>query len=264
MAFYRKNLIVKKKVFYEQPLNEKTRQLLRLEHLFEGVQYWLASPAQWDTRALILVLLEILEILTRTEWQTELSELLDQQKNSLLRWQNQPNVDNERLERSLSQLKQVQARLATIANPFPTFSQHLLFNTLKQRQHIAGGTAKVDMPNYHFWLNRHFKERQVELLEWLTPFEPIREALELNLYLLRQNSVVSQEIAEQGFFQSTVSTPIECPLIRVALPYDAKCYPEINSGKQRFTIRFVEYVSFYERAAPLNQTLNFELACCML
>jgi cell division protein ZapD len=49
----------------------------------------------------------------------------------------------------------------------------------------------------------------------------------------------------------------------VNLPIDHACYPEINGGKHRFTIRFFEHPVPAERPLQTNHDVAFELACCM-
>jgi cell division protein ZapD len=256
---------VKKRTLYEQPLNERIRNFLRLEHLFAGVMYHLKGPAEWDSRAVIDSLIEILDFIGRIDFKAELIKDLEHHAQILERWQRTPNVDNERIGNLLGKIKSILEKFAEGNAPLgTTLTQHQLLNVIRQRNTIAGGTCRCDLPNYHHWLHRNPKQRQHDLNEWLMPLEPLREAVDLNLYLIRNNTTTSLETAVTGFFQSKLDVNATYQLIQVALPIESPYYPEINGGKQRFTIRFFEQSHVEERPLQTEQDVNFELCCCMI
>jgi cell division protein ZapD len=139
-----------------------------------------------------------------------------------------------------------------------------LINLVRQKLTVTGGTSRCDLPGYYHWLQRNPKMRQAELTEWLTPLEPLRKAVELNLYLIRNNANVSQETAVTGVFQSKLEAQGNYQMIQVGLPPEHPCFPEISGGKQRFTIRFWKIPATDIRPVPAEQDVNFELSCCML
>ena len=59
-------------VIYEQPLNERIRTFLRLEHLFDKEDHFLAHISEWDSRASLSLLLDIIDMLARSDIKTEL------------------------------------------------------------------------------------------------------------------------------------------------------------------------------------------------
>ena len=238
---------MKKKIVYEQPLNERMRTLLRLEHLFIGMMYHLKGPAEWDSRAGIENLINIIEFMGRVDFRTEL--IKDLERVSAL--VNQVVIVLEKL--------QVSSELS-VDNLF----QNQLINQIRPRSNIPGGSCRCDLPNYYHWLQKNPKQRQSDLSEWLVPIELLREALELDLYLIRNNAISSQEVAPTGFFQSKLDTHTNYQLIQVMLPIEYSGYPEINGGKQRFTIRFFEVVRIEEKPVPTQQDIHFELNCCMI
>jgi cell division protein ZapD len=256
---------VKKRIFYEQPLNERVRSLLRLEHLFEGITYCLKGASLWDNRAVIDYLLEIIDLISRIDFKTELMKDLDRYAQELTRWQRQANVDTERITQLLDQVKNLQENFRINEIPIgESLSQHYLINLIRQRGAIPGGTCRFDLPAYHFWLQKSPKQRQTELNEWLTPLEPLRSALELDLYLLRNNATVSQETASGGLFQSTLDATTDCQLLRVGLPIDHPCYPEMSGSKHRISVRFFEQGNARERPLQTEQEVSFELYCCRI
>ena len=52
---------------YEQPLNERVRNCLRLEHLFATIQDGCKGGSQWSARAAIVGMLEASDMLARTD-----------------------------------------------------------------------------------------------------------------------------------------------------------------------------------------------------
>ena len=60
------------KIIFEQPLNERMRNLLRLEHLFHLISFRTNEPSEWDCRSILESLLEINDLLTRSDLKTEL------------------------------------------------------------------------------------------------------------------------------------------------------------------------------------------------
>ena len=82
-----------KPVIYEQPLNERVRTFLRLEHLFCQIDYTLRGYSIWDSRATLDTLVETLEILSRSDLKTELIKELERHIVKLNALQQSPGVD---------------------------------------------------------------------------------------------------------------------------------------------------------------------------
>lgn len=256
---------MKKKIIYEQPLNDHIRNLLRLEYLFEGLNYYIKGASQWDSRAAINYFVEIIEFISRLDIKTQLTSDLEHYVQGLERWQRMPNVDKERLSQLLDKLRTALVQLDQLADkPEREPLGYTLITTVKQRASIVGGTCPFDLPHYHHWLQKSIKQRQVELNEWLIPLVSLQEAVELDLYMIRNNGETSQQVAMEGFFQSQLDASIAYQIVRVSLPFDHSCYPEISGGKHRFTIRFFEQHQVEERPLQTEQDINFELCCCMI
>ncbi|MCV6638256.1 cell division protein ZapD [Candidatus Albibeggiatoa sp. nov. NOAA] len=257
---------MKKKIVYEHPLTETARSYLRLEYLFGAVKYHLKAPTAWDSRSVLLNILDIIELLGRVDFKSELVDDLTMQVQTLERWRATPNVDTERLTELLTGVKEVLNRLQSIdmAVAITHFSQHYLFSLIKQRKGIIGGTSSSDLSLLHQWLHKNPKQRQYEINEWLQPIEPLREALEATLYLVRQNALVSQQTATEGFYQSKLEANGNYQLIQINMPPEQVYYPEISGGKQRFTVRFYEQENLANRPTQTEQDIQFELSCCMI
>ncbi len=251
---------MKTKIVYEYALNDRIRNLLRLEFLFANIMYRLKGPTEWDSRAVMSGIIEIFEFITRIDFKAELIKDLKQHRQTLERWQIEPFVDTEQIERLLNQSQSIIIQLDKIEEAIDEgLSQHQLIHLVRQRSNISGGTCRCDLPGYHYWLQRNPKQRMNDLSEWLAPLKPLSEAIDLDLYLIRNNSIISQETAEIGLFKSKLNANATDQLIRVIMPREHPCYPKINGGKQRFSIRFFEQVHVNKRSKQTEQNVNFEL-----
>jgi len=257
--------MVKRKIVYEQPLNDRMRHLLRMELLFAGLMYRLKGPAEWDSRAVIDSIIDILDLNARVELKTELINDLQSHLGALGQWQTTPKADDDRIKKIIQQINYLLEKLQSKNFQLgESFAKNQVLNQVRQRRNIIGGTCRGDLPGYFYWLQKNPKQRQEDLNEWLAPLTLLKDAIELNLYLIRQNAITSQEIALMGFYQSKLETHTSYQMIQVVLPTDHPCYPEINGGKQRFTIRFFEPTQPAKRPSQTQQDVNFELTCCMI
>ena len=254
---------MKNKVVYEQPLSERARVWLRLEYLFECLAYHMKGPSSWDSRVTVSSVIEILEFVSRTDFKLELIRDLEKQTQELTRWQQMPGVDEMRLAQVLERLGALISELVTAEGQYgQALNEHYLLATIRQRNNIPGGTCRFDVPAYHHWLQQSPKQRQIDVGDWFKHFSTLREAVEMNLYLIRQNAVPSHEIATGGFYQAKLDTHTTFQLIRITMPVDHSCYPEISGGKHRFTLRFYEHQQRQYRPIPTEQDVHFELCCC--
>jgi cell division protein ZapD len=135
---------------------------------------------------------------------------------------------------------------------------------VRQRGNIVGGTGKSDLPGFYCWLHKNPKQRQAELNEWLAPLEPLRDANDLNLYLIRNNAHVSTQVAETGLFQTTLASGTSYQLVQVVLPVEQIGYPDIRVGRRNLTIKFMEQTQAQRLPLPSKQDINFELRCCTI
>ena len=134
---------------------------------------------------------------------------------------------------------------------------------IKQRSSIPGGVCEFDLPAYHYWLQQDAGARRNDLAGWIEPFEPIRAAAAIVLRLLRENGRVSRHIAYRGVFQLMLTTTKVAQLLRLSLPRDVPCVPEISANKYALNIRFLG-VAGMDRGAVFDRDVEFELMFCNL
>lgn len=252
------------KITYEQPLNEKIRTFLRLELLFLQVQHNLEGGSEWDSRATLTGLIEILNVCGRTDLKTELLRELDRHGAMLTRLEQVPEVDQTRLGEVLSEVDALIDQLHATSGQFgQSLRSNEFISSIRQRSTIPGGLCDFDLPMYHYWLQRPAKERLEDLQEWLAQLDAMWHSIDVILRLTRESAVPGQEVAVAGFFQRSLDQDTPCQLVRVTVPESLPYYPEISGGKHRFTVRFLAPVTD-GRTVQAAEDVKFDLTCCLL
>jgi len=252
------------RVIYEQPLNERMRVLLRLEHLFQQSHRTLQGGDQWDSRAAIMSLLELVSIFERTEIKADIIKELDRNNVTLTKLREVPGVDVSRLGEILEELVVLGEGLVALQGPVGRSLRSSEFlSAILQRSSIPGGTCDFDLPLFHYWLQQPLADRQAALKDWFKVFEPIPKAVNTVLGLVRQSTSSSRQTARAGFYQQSLDSHPPGQLVRVMLPAGSPYYAQISGGKHRFTVRFME-PNYVERPAQTSADIEFTLACCTL
>lgn len=253
------------KIIYEQPLNERIRTFLRLEHLFKLANHHIKFFSEWDNRATISNLLNIVDMLSRSDIKSDLIKELERHSSTLNALTDNPNVDNDRLNTILNSINSILESIKKSSyQPGLNLKQDEFITSIKQRSIIPGGSCNFDIPNYHYWLHKTEEERQRDINFWYSDLKLIYDGLKLALSMIRNSANAVTEHAESGFFQKPIETNLACQLIRIVLPIESKYYPEISGGKHRFTVRFMEQSSTDSRPKQTSENVEFELHCCVL
>lgn len=258
------NTVTNDTIIYEQPLNERTRTLLRLEDLFTQIDHTLLGTTTWDNKATIQLMLELISIFDRGDVKGEVIKELERHTISLTRLQETPGVDRVKLQ---SLLDKLHLHIDTLQKIVGKFGQHLkevdLIYAVRQRLGIPGGTCSFDMPMYHYWLQQPLKERQKQLESWLSSFSPLKNATYLLTKLTRESTTPIIVTANNGFYQKPLEPSNPCQLVRVTVPRSLQAYPEISGSKHRISIRLMKQNGSH-RPSQLEQNLDFELSCCVI
>ncbi|MGH8625842.1 MAG: cell division protein ZapD [Gammaproteobacteria bacterium] len=251
-------------IAYEQPLNERTRAFLRLEHLFGSVDHSLQQSSPWDSRNCLTGLIDISDLLPRIDIKAELIKELERHQGKLTSLETRVGVDLERLSETLQLIHTVLGALrANGYDPGQGLRAHDLVFAVKQRLNMPGGTCSFDLPAFHYWLNQPLAVRREQLSHWAQDLNVVRQGLDLVLRLIRCSSEPASQLARQGFFQPDLDPSASYQMIRVFLPGDARCFPEISGSRHRFSIRFMQ-PSPEGRASKSEWDVKFELQCCVI
>ena len=257
-------MAARKKIYFEQPLNERIRTFLRLEALFDQADHQIRGSSIWDSKNSLTSLIDILTIFSRLDIKSELMKELERHIKKLQLIEPDPKVDGEKLQSIIAELQDPLAKLHSINGKV---GQELMSNeflsSIRQRASMPGGSCAFDLPFFHHWLNRPSAERQNDIGRWFSTFDAIREALVLVFELMRTSAPMTTVTAEQGFYQESLDTNYPCQLIRVCTPLDADYFPEISGGRHRFSVRFLSQ-TVESRPTQVNHNVTFELLRCVL
>jgi cell division protein ZapD len=240
------------------------RTFLRLEHLFHQADYHISGAREWDSRAALFTLTEILGVFARSDLKNEIMKELERHASTLARMEVTPGVDRRTLAAILGELDRFLELLHADRGAIGgALRQSEFLASILQRASIPGGTCSFDVPIFHYWLQRPADERTRDLRGWLENFAGPRHAIELVLRLVRDSTVPSRERAISGFFQQSLNPSQPVQLLRVVMDPEVPLFPEISGGKHRFTVRFLE-PDFEDRPAQTDTDVDFELARCAL
>ncbi len=250
---------------YEHPLNERTRAFLRLEFLFKQIQHFLDDPSMWSSRAALASLIEIQEVVARSDLKTEILKELERHSTSLNRLRQQTGIDQTRLEEILNELESLISQIYGFNKPFgQDLKKNDFLIAIRQRVVIPGGTCDFDLPIYHHWLQNPPETRTQTVNNWLAHFDLLNHAVFLILKLIRESTLHHQEVAEEGIYQKTLDSNTPCQLVRIALPPNSIYFPEVSGGKHRVSIRFMACENIDIKAAQTHDDVIFKIAYCII
>lgn len=251
----------KELILYEYPFNERVRTLLRLEDLFDKLQFFCAQSHPYCHHTALLTLFEIVEVTSRSDLKGELLQELERHKQSLLGLRDNPQVVQDALQQILAEIDAAQVALNAVSGKI---GQHLRDNewlmSVRGRSIIPGGTCEFDLPSYHAWLTRSEAARAKDLDFWVQPLAHFQSALAIVLRLLREGAVHSQHTAVQGCFQQMLQGKTHA-LLQVRVAQDLLAIPEISANKYMLWIRFT-HTDRDLKPRPIERDVDFALALC--
>jgi cell division protein ZapD len=250
-------------IVYEHPLSERVRTLLRLEDLFERIDYFMAKDDGAEHHVALLLIFEILEVASRADLKSDLLQELERQKQVLEALRENPDISEEALDNVLWQIDQASSRLFQASGKV---GQELRDNewlmSIKQRTAIPGGVCEFDLPSYHYWQQQNPELRRHDLQQWLAPFLPTRDAIAIVLRLLRESGKTTTQVAQQGTYQQMMAGRV-AQMLRIRLAGAYACVPEISANKYALNIRFTTQEGMQRPKASEND-VEFELTFCNL
>jgi cell division protein ZapD len=256
---------VARQVLYEHPLNERVRTFLRLESLFTQAAHHVKRASEWDSRATLTCILEILSIFGNANLKSEVLKELERHAFALKRLEHNPDIDNRQLAELLDVIGNHIDNLLGISGQIGKelkSSEFLI--SIRQRSAIPGGTCDFDLPAFHYWLQQPAEERTDDLYRWLNSFDAIGQAIQFILKLTRESTSLKPTIADDGVYQKTLDPNLPYQLVRIALPAGSPYFAELSGGRHRFTARFLNFSTIENRARQAEENVEFGLACCAI
>ena len=249
-------------ISYEFPLNERIRTLLRLEDLYQRAQYFALKDDPEEHHVALTSLFEILDVGGRADLKSELMQVLERQKQHLDALRNNPAISQEALATILAEIeKAVSDLFLSSGKTGQELRENEWLMGIKQRSAIPGGVCEFDLPSYHFWLNQSAEVRRLDLNEWLAPFLPIRNGVQIILKLLRESGKTTSRVAHQGVYQQTMAGRL-AQMLRIRLDSNYDCVPEISANKYALNVRFTTAIGTQRRTSV--DDVKFELTFCNL
>ena len=250
-------------ICYEQPLNERIRILLRLEELFNKIDFFSSKTTATEHHVTLMALFELLEVTSRGDIKSELLQELERQKQKLEVLRNNPTISEAALDQVLENIRTTFRCMLNISG---RVGEHLRSNewlmNIKQRASLPGGICEFDLPSYHYWLHSDPELRKKDFDEWLDPLITIRDGLSIVLYLLRSSGKAYNHIAEQGVFNQKGSDHI-AHMLRLKVSKEYLCVPEISANKYALNIRFIS-AKAEETTKVYDSDVPFDLIYCNL
>jgi cell division protein ZapD len=250
-------------ISYEYPLSERIRTLLRLEDLYQRLDYFLSKNEALQHHVALLLIFEIFEVASRADLKSDLLQELERQKQSLEPLRGNPDISEAALENVLRQIDLSSSQLYQVSGKI---GQDLRDNewlmSIKQRTNIPGGICEFDLPSYHYWLHLDPQQQRRDLETWLAPFRPLREAIDIVLKILRSSGKTTAEVAYQGVYQQMMAGRV-AQMIHIQLEHDYECVPEISANKYALNIRFTTQEGV-QRPKAAETDVQFELTFCNL
>jgi cell division protein ZapD len=256
---------VNEHIYYEQPLNERIRVFLRLEKLFHQFAFHIKHDSCWNHPVAVNAIIELLNFTTRSDIKLEALKELERQYTRLDRLSMRPQIDHQQLSSLLLNLDQ---RIKDLKANHGQIGQELqqveLLSSIRQKSSVPGVICYFDLPAYSFWLTQPDNVRRQHLEHWYSPFSILDRSVQLILDVIRHSAEHTDESAEHGFFQKTMDTSQAVQLLRIALPNDSVCYPEISAGKHRFSVRFMKNKNPASRPEQCSENISFKLGICSI
>ena len=135
---------------------------------------------------------------------------------------------------------------------------------MHKKSSVPGSICDFDLPALKHWLAKPKDKRQKHIEQWFRPFGHLDRAVQLILDVLRHSAEDTDEVAQNGFYQKSIDTSQAIQLLRISIPQESLCYPEISAGKHRFSVRFMKNEDPAARPEQCKDDVNFKMKMCAI
>ncbi|MEY4752457.1 MAG: cell division protein ZapD [Pseudomonadota bacterium] len=249
-------------IVYEYPFNESIRTMLRLEHLFQRLDLLLPRDTALDHHYALATLFEIMDVASRADLKSDLLQDLERQRGQLAGFRGNPSISEIALDAAIKRIDQTHQRLGSVpgkAGQSLTSNEWLM--SIRSRISIPGGTCAFDLPGYYAWQQEPALRRRTDLLRWVTTLDPLADALEVSLGLLREAGPVQKVVARTGQFQQALGNGRNFQLVRVRIDPSWRLIPEISGNRLMVLVRLMR-ADAEGRLKAAIEDIPFEMALC--
>ena len=258
-------LIPNKSVIYEFPIDERLRYFLRYEDIMHKAEHYLSLK---DDVAVLKQLRRLLDFTGNHDLRSELLHQLEQQKTTLRRFESANKINFDKLQKHLNGVEMALERMHAFRMPQSMYNSHEFLTTAMRQISLQSGLCSFDFPQLQVWRQRSWRDRNMELMDWLSPFREFATNVALSLELTRKSGDFTRNKANDGCFTNNPEHQLArsvgaLKMVRVKLAI-ATCYPIMSAGTQLLTIHFMHQGSFAEQPGKTDNDVNFEIAYCSI
>lgn len=248
-------------IVYEYPFNERIRTLLRLEDLYEKFNFFFQQTHPLQHHVALATIFEMLEVAGRADLKSDLLQELERQKQMLLGFRSNPNVQVDMLNAILDELDRVSSALmASQGKTGQNVRENEWLMSIRGRTIIPGGACEFDLPSYYAWQHHAPQARSADIADWFAPLAPLFDAIALVLRLLRESGRPAKMIAQAGSYQQMLQGKVY-QMLRLNIDESLGAIPEISANKYMLWVRFTSQDGDM-KPRPLEVDVPFELTLC--
>lgn len=249
-------------ILYEYPINERIRTYLRLQQLFNRLGQLMARTEALDHHFALTTLFEIIEVASRSELKTDVLKDLERQKQLYNSYRGNPAISENTLEGLISQMDEHFDALNQVAGKIgQSLSENDFLMALRSRAVIPGGTCEFDLPTYHAWQHQAAAVRAQDLAQWVAPFAPLAQAIQLLLQMLRKSGNTQKVMATHGQLQQNLPQGRTFQLLRLKIDAALGITPEISCNRLLVVIRMLRQQSDGKWVAT-TEDVPIEMTLC--
>lgn len=249
-------------VLYEYPFNEGIRTMLRLEHLLDRLGQLIERDPALDHHFALVTLFEIMDVSARADLKSDLLKELERHKAQLQGYRGNPHISEAVLDGVITR---IDAAFAGLNDLQGKAGQSLTANDwlmgIRSRIGIPGGTCEFDLPGYYAWQQHPASKRRADLQGWVSTLQPLAQALQVLLGLLRDSGSPQRMHAPAGQFQQRLAEGRSFHLLRLKIDGSTGLVPEISGHRLMVTVRMMR-ADAEGRLRPANEDTDFELTLC--
>lgn len=249
-------------ITYYHPLNEKIRVFLRVEYLWNEIEFYIKQRTDQSCLICLQNLLSLLDVVERFDLRSEAIKYIDRLVERFSKMRVQPDVDVDKLNQIIEYLFSYSKNLKTnIGKTAASLSNNEWLNIIRQKMLLPGGLSGSDSPFLKHWQQFSIDYKIEQLINWQDQFSLIAIAINQILFYLRETSITSDIVSEAGIYQKIIENQFEPQLLSITVPKDYNVYPEISGNRYRIAIRFLQS-DLISKASQYNQRVDFKLSVC--
>ena len=247
-------------------MNERIRNMMRLQRLFNRINYHQQLAGKEDFFALCHCLNQIYDLtVSRGDSKSLVLKELERQNQVMQRHSQTPDIDKAKLNTLLDQQKNLLDMLHNDTQPLGhQLKNDCLFNNIHHRNNTPGAFTDFDVPSVGLLLQQPIEKIQHIFSIWLKPYKNYREAINLCLKTIRHSALPQNLHSKVGYYEKISNDSSVIQIIKIDLDSQLAVYPEISSGKHRLTIRFFDFENSTERPSQTTRDIDFKLTDCSI